>query len=79
MPSASITHDAVVNAANAAGLGCFAPAPRCIDHVLHRMAGPRLRASCRAALAHRAHKIAVGIGVVPAHHALRAARRQRRG
>ena len=32
---------AVVNAANEAGLGCFQPAHRCIDNVLHRAAGPR--------------------------------------
>ena len=45
--------DAVVNAANEAGLGCFQPAHRCIDNVLHRAAGPRLRAACREALARR--------------------------
>jgi len=34
---------AVVNAANDGGLGCFQPRHRCIDNVLHRAAGPRLR------------------------------------
>ena len=42
--------DAVVNAANDAGLGCFVPTHRCIDNVLHRAAGPRLREACRAAM-----------------------------
>ena len=36
--------DAVVNAANDAGLGCFQPAHRCIDNVLHRAAGPQAAA-----------------------------------
>ena len=35
------------------GLGCFIPSHRCIDNVLHRAAGPRLRESCRKALAAR--------------------------
>jgi len=34
---------AVVNAANEAGLGCFQPSHKCIDNVIHRAAGPRLR------------------------------------
>ena len=42
--------DAVVNAANDAGLGCFVPSHRCIDNVLHRAAGPRLREACRVAM-----------------------------
>lgn len=41
---------AMVNAANEQGLGCFQPSHRCIDNVLHRAAGPRLRESCRSAL-----------------------------
>ncbi|CAK9062374.1 Protein-ADP-ribose hydrolase, partial [Durusdinium trenchii] len=38
--------DAVVNAANEEGRGCFQPMHRCIDNVLHRAAGPRLRIEC---------------------------------
>lgn len=38
--------DAIVNAANDDGLGCFIPAHRCVDNVIHRAAGPRLRAEC---------------------------------
>ena len=39
--------DAIVNAANAQGLGCFMPEHRCIDNTIHRRAGPRLREACR--------------------------------
>lgn len=40
--------DAIVNAANSAMLGCFQPDHRCIDNVIHRAAGPRLREACRS-------------------------------
>eukprot|EP00039_Didymoeca_costata_P008760 m.115955 g.115955 ORF g.115955 m.115955 type:complete len:281 (-) comp14220_c0_seq3:125-967(-) len=45
--------DAIVNAANDAGLGCFVPQHRCVDNVIHRASGPRLREACRTALAQR--------------------------
>lgn len=38
--------DAIVNAANENGLGCFIPKHKCVDNVIHRAAGPRLRAEC---------------------------------
>jgi O-acetyl-ADP-ribose deacetylase (regulator of RNase III) len=38
--------DAIVNAANNALLGCFQPAHRCVDNVIHAAAGPRLRDDC---------------------------------
>ncbi|MFC9131545.1 protein-ADP-ribose hydrolase [Streptomyces sp. NPDC057099] len=38
--------DAVVNAANSALLGCFAPVHPCVDNAIHAAAGPRLRADC---------------------------------
>lgn len=38
--------DAIVNAANAALLGCFTPFHACIDNVIHAAAGPRLRQDC---------------------------------
>jgi O-acetyl-ADP-ribose deacetylase (regulator of RNase III)/NAD-dependent SIR2 family protein deacetylase len=50
--------DAIVNAANSAGLGCFQSGHRCIDNVIHSVAGPRLREACRALLQGR--DLAVG-------------------
>lgn len=38
---------AIVNAANERGEGCFQPDHRCIDNVIHRAAGPRLRMECK--------------------------------
>lgn len=38
--------DAIVNAANAKALGCFMPNHMCIDNVIHKKAGPRLRREC---------------------------------
>ncbi|MFI1990930.1 protein-ADP-ribose hydrolase [Actinoplanes sp. NPDC020271] len=38
--------DAIVNAANSALLGCFQPSHRCVDNVIHAVAGPRLREDC---------------------------------
>ena len=37
---------AVLNAANSGMLGCFAPGHRCIDNIIHAVAGPALRAEC---------------------------------
>lgn len=70
--------DAVVNAANEQALGCFQPAHRCIDNVLHRAAGPRLREECREAVAARegrllpagAPPLLTGAGHLPARHVL---------
>ncbi|MEU8762850.1 protein-ADP-ribose hydrolase [Streptomyces sp. NPDC048659] len=47
--------DAVVNAANSALLGCFAPMHRCIDNALHAAAGPRLRADCHTVMSLQGH------------------------
>jgi len=38
--------DAVVNAANSGGLGCFQPSHNCIDNQLHTFAGIELRNEC---------------------------------
>lgn len=38
--------DAIVNAANAQMLGCFAPLHRCIDNAIHSAAGVQLRLAC---------------------------------
>ena len=43
-----LSADAIVNAANAALLGCFIPCHRCIDNAIHSAAGLQLRAECAA-------------------------------
>lgn len=47
--------DAVVNAANSALLGCFAPMHPCIDNAIHAAAGPRLRADCHTIMSLQGH------------------------
>ncbi len=42
----TIATDAIVNAANAAMLGCRIPNHPCIDNAIHSAAGPRLREDC---------------------------------
>ena len=42
--------DAIVNAANDKGLGCFNPNHKCIDNIIHQKAGPRLREYCKKKL-----------------------------
>lgn len=57
----SLEVDAIVNAANEEGLGCFQPQHKCIDSVLHRAAGPRLREACRVELVSRIdNRLSVG-------------------
>jgi len=56
----SLKIDAIVNAANDAGLGCFQPSHRCIDNVIHRAAGPRLRCECKAEMKLRGHPLSAG-------------------
>lgn len=62
--------DAIVNAANDAGLGCFQPSHRCIDNVIHRAAGPRLRLACQEAMNRRGAPLYAGSPpiVTPAFH-----------
>ena len=43
--------DAIVNAANSALLGCFAPCHGCIDNAIHTFAGVQLRAACAGLMA----------------------------
>lgn len=38
--------DAIVNAANSQGLGCFIPCHKCIDNQIHSFSGIRLRLEC---------------------------------
>ena len=63
--------DAIVNAANEQGLGCFQPTHKCIDNVIHRAAGPRLRQACRQAMGARfGQPLAAGTPpiVTPGYH-----------
>ena len=48
--------DAIVNAANSQGLGCFIPCHKCIDNAIHSASGVQLRLEC--------HKIMQEIGVL---------------
>ena len=47
--------DAIVNAANAALLGCFIPCHRCIDNAIHTFAGVQLRAECARLMDEQGH------------------------
>ncbi|EAW12867.1 Appr-1-p processing enzyme family protein [Aspergillus clavatus NRRL 1] len=51
---------AIVNAANSALLGCFNPNHRCIDNVIHSVAGPRLREACYRLMSQQSHTEPVG-------------------
>lgn len=42
----TLNSDAIVNAANSALLGCFAPLHACIDNCIHTFAGVQLRLEC---------------------------------
>ena len=52
--------DAVVNAANSALLGCFAPMLRCIDNAIHTYAGVQLRLECARTMAEQGHEEPTG-------------------
>lgn len=59
--------DAIVNAANKDGLGCFVPNHNCIDNVIHTKAGVNLRLAMNEQLAGR--KLPVGkVVVTDAYH-----------
>lgn len=51
---------AIVNAANDQGQGCFVPHHKCIDNVIHRAAGPRLRLECHQAMNQRGAPLSAG-------------------
>ena len=38
--------DAIINAANSQGLGCFVPCHKCIDNAIHSASGVELRLEC---------------------------------
>ena len=56
--------DAIVNAANAAMLGCFRPMHACIDNAIHSGAGPRLREDCARIMAIQGHEEPTGAAKV---------------
>lgn len=62
--------DAIVNAANDALLGCFAPFHRCIDNAIHVGSGPRLRDDCATIMAAQGHAEPVGTAKATRAHAL---------
>ncbi|GLA79242.1 hypothetical protein AtubIFM56815_000028 [Aspergillus tubingensis] len=51
---------AITNPANEQMLGCFQPAHRCLDNVIHARAGPRLREECFHRMAQGQHILPVG-------------------
>lgn len=59
--------DAIVNAANSVGLGCWHPLHQCIDNAIHSAAGLQLRQECNCLLA--GSKIATGEAIItPAYN-----------
>lgn len=54
--------DAIVNAANSRGLGCWHPLHACIDNAIHSAAGLQLRQECHATL--RGAEIATGEAII---------------
>jgi O-acetyl-ADP-ribose deacetylase (regulator of RNase III) len=51
---------AIVNAANSAMLGCFAPCHGCIDNAIHTYAGVQLRAECAEIMDAQGHEEETG-------------------
>jgi O-acetyl-ADP-ribose deacetylase (regulator of RNase III) len=65
--------DAIVNAANAALLGCFEPFHACIDNVIHSAAGPRLREDCQRIMSLQGSSEATGAAKITRGYNLPAA------
>ena len=53
--------DAIVNAANSALLGCFAPLHACIDNCIHTFAGIQLRLACNELMQKQGHEEGTGL------------------
>ena len=53
--------DAIVNAANSALLGCFAPLHICIDNCIHTFAGIQLRLACNELMKKQGHEEGTGL------------------
>lgn len=56
--------DAIVNAANAAMLGCFTPCHSCIDNVIHSAAGLQLREACHEIMALQNGEAPTGAAII---------------
>ena len=55
---------AIVNAANSALLGCFAPGHHCIDNAIHTYAGMQLRLYCHEYMEKQGYPQPTGVGVL---------------
>ena len=61
--------DAIVNAANSALLGCFAPLHACIDNCIHTFAGIQLRLACNELMKKQGHEEDTGLcKITPAYN-----------
>ena len=61
--------DAIVNAANSAMLGCFAPCHGCIDNAIHSAAGLQLREACAQLMKQQGHHEPAGQAkITPAYN-----------
>ena len=65
----TIAADAIVNAANAQMLGCWAPLHYCIDNAIHTFAGVQLRIECARIMQEQGHDEPTGQAkVTPAYN-----------
>ena len=61
--------DGIVNAANSAMLGCFAPCHGCIDNAIHSAAGLQLREACAQLMEQQGHPEPTGQAkITPAYN-----------
>ena len=56
--------EAIVNAANSQGLGCFVPCHKCIDNQIHTMAGVGLRLACNEIMKKKDYQLKTGEAII---------------
>ena len=56
--------EAIVNAANSQGLGCFVPCHKCIDNQIHTMAGVELRQACNEIMKKKDYQLKTGEAII---------------
>lgn len=56
----SLKIEAIVNAANSQGLGCFVPCHKCIDNQIHSFAGIQLRIECNKIMKEKEYYLPTG-------------------